>query len=78
MRLLLYRSATVHNNERLASPHGDARTKVRRSARFISTLRADVRPLVGQLTLPDVDAAAGETVHNPTSGGPVRAANELS
>jgi hypothetical protein len=52
MRPLLYRSATVHNNERLASPPGDAGTKVRRSARFHFGAAGGPRPLVGQMTSP--------------------------
>lgn len=72
MRPLLYRSATVHNNERLASAHGDAGTKVRRSARFHFGAAGGLRPPVGQVTLPAGGAAGGETVHNPTSADRAR------
>ena len=51
-----HRSATVHNNERLASPRGDVGTKVWTGATF-NTSSATSRPLVGQLIPPD-DAGA--------------------
>jgi hypothetical protein len=52
MRLLLHRSATVHNNERPASPNGDAWTKVGTTPWIFGRRGRRLRPLVGHMTSP--------------------------
>ena len=68
MRLLLHRSASVHNNERPASPRGDVGTKVGNSTLESSGRTYDGCPLVGHMTLPHghtsamIPSAVGATV----------------